>query len=130
MTVEGDEGTATVGPRKLPAEIDRKRVGCPMAREGGNRPAALRARPDCLAAIAAVFGGQHQLALVLVVVAFGPAIVGTCDELDQFLGRKICALFGRVEARPILMKLIASVLRSEQAAGRHRTPSPRRCAGR
>jgi hypothetical protein len=57
------------------------------------------------------------MAGVLVVIALGPAIVGAGNELDQFLGRQFRALRRRVEARPVLKELIATVLGREQTAG-------------
>src|SRR5258708_268558 len=52
------------------------------------------------------------------VKAFGPPVVGARRELDELLRREVRALFGGVEARPVLVELVAAVLRGKQAAGR------------
>ena len=49
--------------------------------------------PDRLAAVAAIFGRQHQLLLVTVEIAFRPAIVGALLESHQFFGGQVRALF-------------------------------------
>src|SRR4029079_6253718 len=97
-SVEGDEGAAAIARRKLVAEIDRERIGRPVTREIRDRSSPLRAEPDGLPAIAAIFRREHKLFLVLVVLASRPAIVGALADLDQLLGRKLRALLGRVEA--------------------------------
>lgn len=92
--------------------IDSQIVGGPVPWEGGDRRLPMRADPDRLA-IAAIFRREHQLILFLVIIALGPAIVGAGDELHQFLGRQIRALRRRVEPRPVLKELIATVLGRE-----------------
>ena len=47
------------------------------------------------------------------VVAFRPAIVGAFFELDNFLSRKLRALLGGKEARPVLRELVAAMLGDE-----------------
>src|ERR1700733_1494622 len=111
--VERDEGAAAIAGRERRPVIDSQVVGGPVPWEGGDRRLPLRADPDRLAAIAAVFRRKHQLILFLVIIALGPAIVGAGDELNQFLGRQIRALRRRIEARPILKELIATVLGRE-----------------
>jgi hypothetical protein len=114
--MERDQGAAAIGRRETRPVIDSQIVGGPVPREGGDRRPPLRANANRLA-IAAIFRREHQLVLLLVKVALGPAIVGAGEEPDQLLGRQFRALLGIVEARPILKELIATMLGREQSAG-------------
>ena len=96
--------------------IDPQIIGGPVPWEGCDRRLPLHADTDRLA-IAAIFWREHQFFLLLVIIALGPAIVGAGDELDQLLDRQFRALRRRVESRPVLKELIATVLGREQAAG-------------
>ena len=88
-----------------------------MAGEGRDRRLLLGADADRLAAIPAVFRGQHELMLETVVIAFRPAEIGTLPLNDQFLGRLLGALFYRVQLWPVLPELVAAVHRRENPAG-------------
>src|SRR5882757_57706 len=116
--VKGDEGAAAIAGRKLGAEIDRERVGRPMAGKSRDGALALSAEADGLAAVSAIFRREHELLLILIVVAFRPTVVGARRELDELLRRQVRALLGGVEARPVLVELVSAVLRGKQAAGR------------
>ena len=116
--MKGDERTATIARREFGPEIDRQIVGGPMARECRHGCAAFGTEAHGLAAVAAVFGRKHELVLMLVEIAFRPAVVGAGRKFDQLLRRQFGTLLGRVEGRPVLEQLVAPVLCSKQAAGR------------
>ena len=54
-----------------------------MRREGRYRCSLLRADAHGLSAIAAIFRGEDELFLDIVVVAFLPAEIGALSQLDQ-----------------------------------------------
>ena len=86
-----------------------------MRGEGRNRLALFSAEPNLLA-VAAIFGRQQQLVRRIIQIAIGPAEIGAAFKQHEFLGRLIGALPRAIELRPILAKLIASVLRCKQPA--------------
>ena len=67
--------------------VDREVIGRPVAGESGYGAAPLRADALRLAAVAAIFGGEHELLLLLIVIAFGPAVIGAGREVQQLFGR-------------------------------------------
>src|SRR5260370_27893137 len=81
----------------------------PNAPERPRWGALVGAQPDGFA-VAAVFGGKHELLLAQIEVAVRPAIVGAALELHELLRRLIGALLRRVEARPVFPQLIAAML--------------------
>ena len=87
-----------------------------MARECRDRRLLAGAHAD-LFAVAAIFRGQHELILQLIVVAFRPAVIGALLQQHDFLGRQLRALTRIEVARPILRELIAAVLRDEETPG-------------
>ena len=62
-------------------------------------------------AVTAVFRGENQRPLIPVVVAVRPAKVGALLDLEHLFGRKVRSLILVVELAPVLMELIAAVLR-------------------
>ncbi|BDV35280.1 hypothetical protein SS37A_28090 [Methylocystis iwaonis] len=70
----------------------------------------IRADAHLLAAVAAIFGREHELLLKAVIIAFGPAVIGALTQLEKLFGGKIGALLRRVELGPVFRELIASVL--------------------
>jgi hypothetical protein len=73
-----------------------------MAGKGGNRRLLIGTDTDRLAAVAAIFGRQDELFLILVVIAFRPAVIGALLQLEEFLGGELDTLLDRVELGPIL----------------------------
>jgi hypothetical protein len=86
-SVKGDERAASIPCRKLRAMVDREVIGCPMAGKSGYGATPFRADALRLAAVAAIFGGEHELLLLLIVIAFRPPVIGAGRELQQLLGR-------------------------------------------
>src|SRR5689334_3564948 len=68
--------------------------------------------------IAAVFGSKHQLFLRVVEVTHRPAVVAALLNFQKLLCRQILSLLRRIQFRPVLGELIASMLcRIERAVG-------------
>ena len=88
-----------------------------MGGERRDRRLRLVALADRLAAVAAVLGRQHELLLLAVVVALRPAVPGALLEIEHLLGREVKTLLGGVELRPVLVQLVAAVLRHVQTTG-------------
>src|SRR5690242_905627 len=88
-----------------------------MPGEERDRRRLVGADADLLAAVAAVFGSEHELVLILVEVALRPAVIAALLDGDDLLGRQIRALLHRVELRPVLRELIAAVLGRVKLAG-------------
>ncbi len=65
-------------------------------------------------AVAAIFWGENELLLKAVEIAFGPTEIGAFREFDHFFRRQLMALLRRIEMRPVLIELIAAVLRIEE----------------
>ena len=84
-----------------------------MARKRNDRSILLRANADRVAAITGVLGGEHQLLLIPVEVAFGPPEVGARGEVHDFLGGELGALRQRIQLRPVLTELVAAMLRGK-----------------
>ena len=123
--VKRDERAAAVGGRELLSVVDGEVVGRPMAGEHRDRRSLVGARPDRVPAVAAVLRGEDELLLGQAVVAVRPAIVGTALELHQLLGRLVGTLLRRVELRPVLLELVATVLgRKDPACGVDRDTFP------
>ena len=93
---------SSIRSRKLISEVKREIVGRPMGWKPRYGCLLLRADPNGLAAIAAIFRSQDELVLGVVEIALWPAVVGAALELDQLLGRLIGALDRRAKARPVL----------------------------
>src|SRR5262249_32271405 len=102
--------------RKRLAGIDQKIVRRPMAGQSRDRRLLTGADADFFA-VAAIFRRQHELALYLIIITFGPAVVGAFLQQHDLLRRQLRALAGVKVARPILRELIAAVLGDEQAPG-------------
>ena len=81
-----------------------------MGGEEGNGSLLLGAHPNRLAAVAAIFGGEHQLLLDIVEIAFRPAEIVALLDLQKLLGRQVRALILVVELRPVLVELVAALL--------------------
>src|SRR3989442_98713 len=69
-------------------------------------------------AVAAIFGREHQVTQLGVVVAVRPAVVVPCRELDELLRGFFRTLRQREQLGPVLTQLIATVLRRVQLARR------------
>ena len=100
--VEGDERPAAIGCREM-----RRRHRSPWSL-GAQCPGKAatggllgRADADLLAAVAAIFGRQHQLVLIAVEVTFRPAEIGALFELDELFRRQIGPV-GGIEFGPVL----------------------------
>ena len=110
--MESNERAALICGGKSVARIDRKIIRRPVSGQCRDRGFFLGAN-SYLLAVAAIFRRQHELVRDLIVVAFRPAIVGAFFELDNFLSRKLRALLGGKEARPVLRELVAAMLGDE-----------------
>ena len=96
--------------------VERHVIRGPVCRERGNRRMLGCARAHVLAAIAAILGSEHEFLLDVVEVAFRPAEVRAALDAHQLFRWKVRALGCRVELRPVLAKLIATMLSGEHAA--------------
>ncbi len=114
--VESDERAVAIGLGKLGAVIDQQVVRRPMAGECRNRSKLLGADSNRLAAVSAILGRQHQLFLILVVIAFGPAVIAAFAKLHNLFGRQVDALLHGIELGPVLRELVAPVLGRKQMA--------------
>src|SRR5258706_904114 len=116
-TVECDKGAALIGFRESVAEINLHVVRRPMCRKERTRLLPLGADTDLLATIAAVFRSEHQLSLLVVEIAFRPAVISALSQLDKLFSRQVLTLPCRIKLRPVLAELVPSMLRGEDAAG-------------
>src|SRR5271156_5147760 len=67
-----NENTAAIGSGELRPGVERHVVGRPMGRECSERGALFRAWPNCLSAVTAILGSQHELLLGEVEITFRP----------------------------------------------------------
>src|SRR5712664_2470850 len=77
-----------------------------------------------LASVAPVFRREHELPLLAVVVAIRPSVVTALLDLEQLLRGKILSLFWSVQLRPVVIQLVAPVLRGIKLSARIERDSP------
>ena len=105
--MESDECAAAIRCGEAVATIDEKIVRRPVRRKRGNGRLLASANADLLAAVASIFGSEHEFVLLVVEVALGPAIVCTLLDAEKLLRRELSALLRLIEVGPILRELIA-----------------------
>lgn len=115
--MERDESATPIAGREFAAVVDRRIIGRPVSRKSGDRALPIRTDARSPAAIPAIPRSENQSSLRLIVVAFWPTVVGPGRKLQQTLGGQRGALLGCIESRPVLKKLLAPMLRYEQATG-------------
>src|SRR5215470_3230913 len=76
-TMKCDEDTVAVPPGKLLLVVPHHVIRRPVCGKRGYRRELVRTNAYGFAAIASVFGRQHQFFLERIVIALGPAIVAT-----------------------------------------------------
>src|SRR5262245_29574522 len=74
-----------------------------------NGSALVGATSDRLSPVAAILRSEDQLLLGQLEVAIRPAVVGVALQLHQLLRRLVGALLRRIESRPVLAQLVATV---------------------
>src|ERR1700731_1373234 len=111
--MESNERAANIGLWKLRAFVELEIVRCPVRWKRNQWLFGLIANAGLLATIPAVLWSQHHLLLCRIEIAVRPAVPGAVFDDDPFLSRKLEALFGGVEFGPILVQLIAAVLRDK-----------------
>src|SRR5947199_4215863 len=99
--MERDERAAPIVLGELSARVERQAIGRPMSRERHQRLLLVLAAAHVLA-VAAVSGCQHQVAELRVVIAVGPAEVGTLRELEALLRRLLGARPDPEQPGPVL----------------------------
>ena len=87
-----------------------------MRRECGNGRQLFIAETNGLSSVATIFGSEHAFLLLAVEVAERPAVVAALLEKHQFFRRQFGAALGGIQIRPILIKLVATMLGCEDAA--------------
>ena len=115
--MEGNERAAAVRRRELLPVVDGEVVGRPVRGKRSDGRSLAGARPDRLAAVAAIFRRQNELLLAQIEVAIRPAKVGAAFQLDELFRWLVGALLGGVDRAPVLAQLIPSVLGREYPAG-------------
>src|SRR5262249_32632931 len=80
--VKRNESAVFVGGREFAALVDQHVVGRPMSGKCRYRCLLLGADAHSLSTIAAVFRGENQLLLDIVVIAFRPTKIGALLQLD------------------------------------------------
>jgi hypothetical protein len=116
-SVEGDEGALCIGGGEAGPYRSARHWG-PDARGRRRRGASCLRRSLSLAAVAAIFGGQHVAVLESVIIAGGPAEIGALEGGIEDFGGAFDALFDGVEFGPVLGELVAAMLDAEDAACR------------
>src|SRR5580700_1207284 len=114
--MESDERAANIGFWKLRTLVKLEIIRGPVRRKHGHGRFGLIAIAGLLATVAAVFRRKHQLLRSRIEIALRPAVPSAVFHDHHFLGWKLKALSSGVEFWPILVQLIATVLRSEQTA--------------
>src|SRR5262249_30579226 len=118
-TMKRDQCATVVSMRKAAGAalcfVKHHVIGRPVAREPCDGRGSSAAKTGFLA-VAAILGCEHELLLRLVEIALRPAVIGALLELDHFFRWQFLPLLRGIEFRPVLMKLIAPVLRREDMA--------------
>src|SRR5690348_5491992 len=109
-SVKRDERAVAVARREGGPGVEQQSIGRPVRREECRGCLLGGALPDRLAAIAAVLRREHELLLLIVEVALGPAEVVALVDLEQLLGGEVLALLSGVELGPVVPQLISSML--------------------
>src|SRR2546422_9923585 len=120
--MERDERAAPIVLGELAARVERQAIGRPVSRERQQRLLLVLAAAHLLA-VAAVLRREHQVAELRVVIAVGPAEVGTLGELEELLRRLLGALLDGEQLGPVLAQLIPAVLRGVQLTRRRERES-------